>query len=45
MVDVDLAFQLESPDERYVQVRTVSAANELVIERRKELEANLTLPA
>ena len=45
MVDVDLAFQLELPDERYVPVRTVSAAAALVLERRKELDANRTPPA
>lgn len=45
MVDVDLAFQLELPDERYQHVRTVSAAAELVMERRKELEVTLQPPA
>ena len=37
-VEVDLAFKLELPDERYQHVRSVSAAVELVLERRKELE-------
>ena len=45
MVDVDLAFQLELPDERYQHVRTISAAAELVMERRKELEVTLQPPA
>lgn len=45
MVDVDLAFKLGLPDELYQHVRSVSAATELVIERRKELDANLTPPA
>jgi acyl carrier protein len=40
MVDVDLAFRLGLPDERYQHVRSVSATAELVLERRKELDAN-----
>lgn len=42
MVDVDLAFQLGLPDERYQHVPSVSAATELVLERRKDLDANRT---
>lgn len=38
-VEVDMAFKLELPDERYQHISSVSAAAELVLERRKELEA------
>lgn len=48
-VEVDMAFKLELPDERYQHINSVSAAAELVLERRKELEAweqaNLPPPA
>lgn len=38
-VDVDLAYRLELPDERYRQIDSVTQMVKLVLERRKELEA------
>jgi acyl carrier protein len=39
-VEVDMAFKLELPDERYQHISSVSAAAELVLERRRELKAS-----